>query len=99
QKMRSIAVLKCLGARSDQIMTVYMLQVMVLGLAGSLLGVLLARFAVASIPYFVDTGAASMLSDVKYGVTISAAAQGIGVGVLVSLLFSVVPLLQVRTVK
>jgi putative ABC transport system permease protein len=99
QKMRSIAVLKCLGARSGQIMTVYMLQVMVLGLAGSLLGVMLARGAVAAIPYFVDTTSASLLSDVKYGVTISAALQGIGVGVLVSALFSVVPLLQVRTVK
>jgi putative ABC transport system permease protein len=99
QKMRSIAVLKCLGARSDQIVTVYLLQVMVLGLAGSLLGVLLARGAVAAIPYFVDTTSASLLSDVTYGVTASAAIQGIGVGVLVSLLFSVVPLLQVRTVK
>lgn len=99
QKMRSIAVLKCLGARSAQIVTVYLLQVMVLGLAGSLLGVVLARAAVAAIPYFVDTTSASLLSDVKYGVTASAALQGVGVGVLVSLLFSVVPLLQVRTVK
>ncbi len=100
QKIRSIAVLKCLGAKSGQIIAVYMLQVMTLGLAGSLLGVVLARFAVASIPYFVDTSAAtSLLSDVHYGVTASAATQGIGVGVLVSLLFSIVPLLQVRAVK
>ena len=40
-----------------------------------------------------------MLADVEYGVTASAAAQGIGIGVLVSLLFSVVPLLQVRLVR
>jgi putative ABC transport system permease protein len=37
QKIRSIAVLKCIGARSAQIITVYILQVLVLGLAGSLL--------------------------------------------------------------
>ena len=55
QKMRSIAVLKCLGARSAQIIAVYMLQVMTLGLAGSLLGVVLARLAVAAIPYVADT--------------------------------------------
>ena len=47
QKMRSIAVLKCLGASSRQIIAIYMLQVMVLGLAGSLLGVGLARLAIA----------------------------------------------------
>src|SRR5215831_2263786 len=34
QKIRSIAVLKCLGATSRQIIAVYMLQVMSLGLAG-----------------------------------------------------------------
>ena len=45
QKIRSIAILKCLGARSGQIIAVYMLQVMVLGLAGSLLGVAHGRAA------------------------------------------------------
>ncbi len=55
QKMRSIAVLKCLGARSAQIIAVYLLQVMTLGLAGSLLGVVLARLAIAAIPYALDT--------------------------------------------
>ena len=41
----------------------------------------------------------SLLAQAQYGVTWSAAVQGIGIGVLVSLLFSVVPLLQVRFVK
>jgi putative ABC transport system permease protein len=103
QKMRSIAVLKCIGARSTQIITIYMLQVMTLGLAGSLFGVALAALAIASIPYVLastaPTSASSLLADVDYGVRWSAAAQGIGIGVLVSLLFSVVPLLQVRLVK
>src|SRR5207302_5846528 len=35
QKIRSIAVLKCVGARSVQIIAVYVLQVLTLGLAGS----------------------------------------------------------------
>ena len=39
QKMKSIAVLKCLGARSAQLLAVYVAQVAVLGFAGSLLGV------------------------------------------------------------
>ena len=103
QKIRSIAVLKCIGARSGQIIGVYLLQVLALGMLGSVLGVLLARGAVASIPYVVgptDTGSASaMLAEVHYGVTWSAALQGLGIGSLVSLLFSIVPLLQVRFVK
>jgi putative ABC transport system permease protein len=99
QKMHSIAVLKCTGATSGQIIAVYLLQVMVLGLAGSLLGVVLARIAIAAIPYVVDTSATSLLGEVHYGITASAMTQGLGIGVLVSLLFSIVPLLRVRSVK
>jgi putative ABC transport system permease protein len=102
QKIRSIAVLKCLGARSAQIMTIYILQVVLLGLAGSLLGIVLARGAVAAIPSLLrgaSTPGASVLLEAEYGVTPGAAAQGVGIGVLVSLLFSIVPLLHVRFIK
>jgi putative ABC transport system permease protein len=98
QKIRSIAVLKCVGARSRQIIAVYILQVMTLGLAGSLLGVALARAAIAAIPLALGSST-SLLAEAHYGVTWSAAAQGVGIGVLVSLLFSIVPLLQVRFIK
>jgi putative ABC transport system permease protein len=98
QKMRSIAVLKCVGARSRQIIAVYVLQVMTLGLAGSLLGVGIARLAIAAIPLALGAST-SVLAEAHYGVTPSAAVQGIGIGVLVSLLFSIVPLLDVRFIK
>ena len=98
QKIRSIAVLKCVGARSRQIIAVYILQVMTLGLAGSLLGVALARAAIAAIPLALGSST-SLLAEAHYGVTWSAAAQGVGIGVLVSLLFSILPLLQVRFIK
>ncbi|OLD13952.1 MAG: hypothetical protein AUJ01_14620 [Acidobacteria bacterium 13_1_40CM_3_65_5] len=99
QKIRSIAVLKCVGARNAQIIAVYILQVMILGLAGSLLGVAIARAAVGAIPLALASSSPSLLTEAHYGVTWSAAAQGIAIGVLVSLLFSVVPLLQVRFIN
>ena len=99
QKMRSIAVLKCIGARSRQIIGVYILQVVALGLAGSLLGVGIARASIAAIPLALGSSSSSILAQARYGVTWSAALQGIGIGVLVSLLFSVVPLLQVRFIR
>jgi putative ABC transport system permease protein len=71
---------------------------MTLGLAGSLLGVALARGAIAAIPLMLGSST-SILAQAHYGVTWSAAVQGIGIGVLVALLFSVVPLLQVRFIK
>src|SRR5207249_1474884 len=42
---------------------------------------------------------ASVLAEAHYAVSRSAALQGIGIGVLVSLLFSIVPLLHVRFIK
>ena len=46
QKIRSIAILKCLGGRSGQLLAIYMAQLIVLGLAGSAFGVLLAALAI-----------------------------------------------------
>lgn len=97
QKVRSIAILKCLGSTTRQVLGVYMTQVVILGLAGCLLGVALAAGVVAAIPRFV-TGVALAL-DVRYGLTASAVMQGTAVGLLVSMLFALVPLLDVRHVK
>jgi putative ABC transport system permease protein len=98
QKIRSIAVLKCVGARSAQIISVYLMQVLSLGLAGGLVGVALAAAAIAAVPVTVRE-ATPLLANVDYGVTWSAAVQGVAIGALVTLLFAVVPLLQVRLVK
>ena len=97
QKMKSIAVLKCLGARSAQLLAVYVAQVAFLGLAGSLLGVLLAEMAMRAIPSLLAGATPGV--DITYALTVPAVVQGLGIGLLVSLLFSLVPLLDVRHVK
>jgi putative ABC transport system permease protein len=98
QKIRSIAILKCVGGTSGKVLAVYLVQVVLLGLVGSLLGVALALAVVSAVPSFVGSAAADML-QVDYGLSMSAAGQGVAVGLLVSVLFSVVPLLEVRRVK
>lgn len=97
QKMKSIAVLKCVGARSSQLLAVYVAQVVMLGLAGSLLGVGLAALAMRSIPSLLAGATPGV--EINYALTLPAVAQGVGIGLLVSLLFSLVPLLEVRHVK
>jgi putative ABC transport system permease protein len=98
QKIKSIAVLKCVGARSSQLLTVYLAQVVILGLAGSLLGVVLAAGAVAAVPSLLPPTATRGL-DVDYSLTAPAVLQGLGIGLAVSVLFALVPLLEVRNVK
>jgi putative ABC transport system permease protein len=95
QKIRSVAILKCLGATTRQVLSAYVLQVVFLGFAGSMLGVGLARLALNAIPE--KMGAA--FGATTFGLTLSAVWQGVAVGMLVSLLFSLVPLLEVRRVK
>jgi putative ABC transport system permease protein len=98
QKIKSIAILKCLGGRSRQLLAIYMTQVIALGLAGSLFGVVLAALAIQSIPSTLAAAATPGI-DVNYSLTTSAVVQGFGIGLLVSVLFSLPPLLEIRDVK
>ena len=97
QKVRSIAILKCVGSSSSQMLAIYMTQILLLGIAGSALGVALAAAVLAAVPAFVGDLAALM--QVDFGLTPSAVLQGLAIGLLVSMLFSLVPLLEVRHVK
>jgi putative ABC transport system permease protein len=98
QKIKSIAILKCLGGRSRQLLAIYMSQVIALGLAGSAFGVVLAGIAIASIPSTLAAAATPGVT-VDYSLTPSAVTQGFGIGLLVSVLFSLPPLLEIRDVK
>lgn len=96
QKRKAVAVLKCLGASGTKIITVYLLQILTLGLAGSFFGIFLAQCFLWFTKYrFADALPASL----SYVVNFSVAWQGILLGVLISLLFSALPLLQVRNIK
>ena len=97
QKVRSIAVLKCLGATTRQVFGAYLAQALLLGVAGCALGVGLAAAGLAALPLFVLDQPA--LANLPHHMTASAAAQGIAIGLLVATLFSAVPLLDVRRVK
>ncbi len=94
QRIRSIAVLKCLGATSRQILAVYATQVATLGLVGSVLGLALGWLALR----FVPVGLFG-IEGLAVSLTGGAALQALAVGVLVSLLFALVPLLEVRRVR
>jgi putative ABC transport system permease protein len=97
QKLRSIAVLKCVGAGTRQVLAVYVVQVTLLGFAGSLAGLGLGRLALAAAPDRLGTGPSAL--PLSHALTLPAMLQAIGIGVLVALLFSLVPLLRVRHVR
>lgn len=95
EKRRSVAILKCLGARPGQVLLAYLLQVVGLALLGGVLGLLLARMALAALPAEL----LGSVGDVALALSWSAALQGLLLSVLVALLFALPPLLEVRRVK
>jgi len=96
QKMKTIAILKCLGGKNARVLGAYLAQILTLGLLGSLMGLLVAKAVTALLPRLF---AGLIPFNVEFGLTWQAALQGLGVGTLISLLFSLTPLLEIRRIK
>ena len=96
QRLDTIAIMKCVGARSSQIIRIYFAQALGLGVAGSLLGVFLGFLVQVGAPWFI----ASYFPDApRLEWQPSAAAQAMLIGILTTLLFSLPPLLSIRRIR
>lgn len=95
RKLDSIAVLRCLGASSGQVFSVYLLQAVGMGLLGSMLGVLGGIVIQQALPIVLRDFLPVTVSSAP-----SARAIGLGltVGLWVSTVFALLPLLSVRRV-
>jgi len=96
QRLDSIAIMKSLGARSEQIMKIYLLQTLMLGLAGGLLGVLFGVGVQLSFPLFL---AKLLHITPAFRLDPRSAVAGLGAGLLTTLLFSLPPLLDIRGIR
>jgi putative ABC transport system permease protein len=96
QKMDTIAVMKAVGARSNQIMQIYLLQTLWLGIAGGFIGVAIGAVVQRSFPLLIKR-VFDMLPEVTFDWSFSL--QGMCLGVLATLLFTVPPLLGIRNIR
>ncbi len=96
QKMDSIAVMKCLGARSSQIVRIYLLQTLALGLAGGLLGIICGVAVQRAFPILI---AHYFSVTPKFSIDLLSAGQGLAIGLLSTLLFTLPPLLSIRRIR
>jgi len=96
QRLDSIAVMKCLGARSGQILRIYLLQTLGLGIVGSFVGAALGFAAQAVAPSLI---AQYFPTAPDLDFQPEAAVLAGGVGVLTTLLFALPPLLSIRKIR
>ena len=96
EKRKSIAVLKCVGATGSRIFSIYLLQILVLGWTGSVVGLLLAKLTLFLLGQSYQT---ILPPGMSYTLQWPSILQGFGFGLLVTLLFSALPLLRIRHIK
>jgi len=96
QRLDTIAIMKCIGARSSQIIRIYTLETAMLGLAGGLAGIVVGAGVQWVFPMLL-----SRYFEFEHGMGWSSAfaLEGLGVGLLVTLLFTLPPLLSIRQVR
>ncbi len=96
QRLDTIAIMKSLGAGSGEIIRIYLIQTLLLGLMGGLIGVAVGGFVQMAFPYFL--GKLLGVPTVMH-LQIRTVLTGLAVGILTTLLFTLPPLLDIRTVR
>jgi putative ABC transport system permease protein len=96
QRLDTIAIMKSLGANSTGIIKIYLIQTLLLGLAGGVAGVVLGVGVQAAFPYLL-----AKLVSITPVLHLDGRAilAGLGAGVLTTLLFTLPPLLDIRGVR
>ncbi len=96
QKVPTVAVLRCLGASARTSFSIYLLQGLGLGVLGTTLGALLGLGAQLALPGLLKD---FLPFSLELAVSWPALGRGMGAGLVVSVLFSLLPLLEVRHVS
>ncbi len=96
RKIDPVAILRCLGATSWQVLVIYTVQAAIMGLLGAAIGVVLG----IGIQFVMPNVLKDFLPvDVSIHLAPSSIALGLGIGVWVALLFAMRPLIALRRVS
>ncbi|MFL0684618.1 MAG: ABC transporter permease [Algoriphagus aquaeductus] len=96
EKLASVAVLRCLGVASLDVLLIYLVEIVVMGLFGALIGSILGTLLQFILPaVFADF----LPVEVTVGISWVSVGFGMITGLFVSVLFALLPLLKVRNVS
>jgi putative ABC transport system permease protein len=95
EKREEVAVLRCVGSSGWQAFNIYFIQIFVLGIIGSIIGAALGVGVHQIIPYAFKEYIPLKL---QFAVSFRAIAEGVLLGGIVSILFTLLPLISIRFV-
>ncbi|WP_374108001.1 ABC transporter permease [Tenacibaculum aquimarinum] len=90
EKLKNVAVLKCLGASRKQSFLIYLIQIIGVGLIGGIIGSLIGTSLQFAFPYILQD---FLPFDVAISISFQPILMGIILGVIMSVLFALLPLL------
>lgn len=96
QKIPTIAVLRCMGASSNQTMAIFLIQATFMGFVGSMIGAISGTLIQLYIPVLVKD---FIPVDINLFVSWTSLFVGILTGLIISILFALIPLLAVRSIS
>ncbi len=96
EKINTIAVLRCLGASSKQAFIIYLIQIVGIGLIGSVIGAVLGTMIQQFLPIVLED---FLPMEITVAISWAAIAQGILLGLIISILFALLPLVSVRNIS
>jgi putative ABC transport system permease protein len=95
EKREEVAVLRCVGSSGWQAFNIFFIQIFLLGIAGSIIGSFLGIAIQQVIPFFIRD---LIPFEMGFAISWKSLLLGLSVGAIVSILFSMLPLISVRFV-
>ncbi len=96
EKIASIAIMRCLGVKASEAFLIYLIQIIGIGFIGSVAGALLGTAIQQILPVifkdFIPFAISTSISWIAIG-------QGVLLGVIISILFALLPLISVRNIS
>ncbi len=96
EKLGAIATLRCLGLKARDAFLIYLIQIMVIGLIGAIIGAILGTLVQFLLPIVLED---FLPITITMQISWAAIAQGIALGLVISVLFALPSLLGVRRIS
>jgi putative ABC transport system permease protein len=95
-KVNSIAILRCLGVKTNEAFFIYFIQIFVLGLIAVILGAILGSTIQVVLPKLLKE---FLPMQINLQVSWDAIFNGIAIGIIITTLFALLPLLEIRNIS